>query len=661
MTDDFLSAERLTLQDVLAAWGATVGSERIKKRGREYHGPCPICARQTDGCWLHDRSGTVVFQCRCRAKFPDLLAAVGLIPSMLTRGPRIEPKLSTPVSTLSAALTGGPSVPARALVVDFPDGDPIQRDNYRCMGPNGEREKEIVGHGKSKHVRWAGDDGPKPRRLVYLPSGTRPQTGPVFVCEGERDADAAVRLGLVAFGTCTGATSCPDSDTLKWVLADVTDPTVNLWPDADAVGREHMQAVGAAFVAAGVPAARLRVLDPETLGLTQHGSGAADFEALHSKEADPMPITDALDAAARLWTDKGAVPNGWVWLSDVSETAEDGPPVVARGLAWAGRVTLLHAREKVGKSTLVGAAVAAITCGTPFLAQPTREGPVLWFGEEHYADAKKRLTQWGADCGRVLFGNRIDSNPDDPASLLPSLITKVKPVCVVIDTLTMLAGQMGIRDLNTAGDLGPMLADVVSLVRESNCSMVILHHNRKNPSSSATTGDATGEYRDSTSIGAAVDQLVALSHVSGDLNARRLTIKGRWVEPSYVVTLGANGFTLHPDGGNAPEAPTPATAVRPLADRVLLHLLRCPAEARPGTTALASALNCQGRRYKELPSTVDALVDDGLIDHAQRPGTTGRRQSGFALTPEGRLAAENLRRGSGSGVPGMGVETGKSN
>ncbi len=40
-----------------------------------------------------------------------------------------------------------------------------------------------------------------------------------------------------------------------------------------------------------------------------------------------------------------------------------GPPVVARLIVQVGRVALLHAREKAGKSTLIGAAVAAVTRG----------------------------------------------------------------------------------------------------------------------------------------------------------------------------------------------------------------------------------------------------------------------------------------------------------
>src|SRR5207247_10556539 len=47
--------------------------------------------------------------------------------------------------------------------------------------------------------------------------------------------------------------------------------------------------------------------------------------------------------------------------------ARKPPPPVVPGLAWAGRITLVSAREGVGKSTLFAAAAAAITTGGEFL------------------------------------------------------------------------------------------------------------------------------------------------------------------------------------------------------------------------------------------------------------------------------------------------------
>jgi hypothetical protein len=52
-------------------------------------------------------------------------------------------------------------------------------------------------------------------------------------------------------------------------------------------------------------------------------------------------------------------------------------PVVPR-IAWAGRVTLLAAREKLGKTTLAAAAAAAVSTGSPWLNERVTPGDVLW-------------------------------------------------------------------------------------------------------------------------------------------------------------------------------------------------------------------------------------------------------------------------------------------
>ena len=93
-----------------------------------------------------------------------------------------------------------------------------------------------------------------------------------------------------------------------------------------------------------------------------------------------------------------------------------------------------------------------------------------------------------------------------------------------------------------------------------------------------------------------------------------------------------------------------------LADRVLLHLLRCDPDARPPARTLAVALDCTGRRYHDLRAALDGLLDAGRIDHDQRPGTTKRRERGYALTAEGRACAETLRDQFAYGVSANGNE-----
>ena len=385
-------------------------------------------------------------------------------------------------------------------------------------------------------------------------------------------------------------------------------------------------------------------LDPPRSGSVEPGAG-------HEPDEEPREChtgCETLDEVVRqagVYEPAKNLPTGWRLLSDVDSLDGDGPPVVVRSLAWRGRVTLLHAREKAGKSTLMGAAAAAVTRAAAFLEAPTCAGPVVWFGEEHPSDAKTRMEHWGADCRRIAFGNHLTREPDGGKPSLQAIVACVKPVLVVVDTLALYASALGIRDLNSAGELGPVMADLAALARRIDAAIVVLHHNKKNTSN----GTPQGEYRDSTAIAAVADMIVSLDEQGGAAeNARRLTLKGRWSEPPLVVTLGEDGYSVDTEVASVEPAPAP----RPLRERVLLHLLRCAPAARPSRTEIRQALNCEGRRYTELIAALDSLVDVGEVDHAKREG---KRGEGYALTSSGRPAAEALRAKCSRSTPGGGT------
>ncbi len=69
----------------------------------------------------------------------------------------------------------------------------------------------------------------------------------VFVCEGERAADALAEHGFVALGTVCGASAIPE----RQVFEPLADRRVVLWPDNDDEGRRHMEGVAAQLTAVG--------------------------------------------------------------------------------------------------------------------------------------------------------------------------------------------------------------------------------------------------------------------------------------------------------------------------------------------------------------------------------------------------------------------------
>jgi hypothetical protein len=80
-------------------------------------------------------------------------------------------------------------------------------------------------------------------------------TSTVVVVEGEKSAEALWAIGIAAVGTVTGAAALPGDR----ALAELNGRRVILWPDADEVGRRHMDRIAARL---GDIAASVSVVEP---------------------------------------------------------------------------------------------------------------------------------------------------------------------------------------------------------------------------------------------------------------------------------------------------------------------------------------------------------------------------------------------------------------
>lgn len=196
---------------------------------------------------------------------------------------------------------------------------------------------------------------------------------------------------------------------------------------------------------------------------------------------------------------EAALPPGFRSLAEVLAEPEavQAAAVVARGIAWGGRVTLLSSREGAGKSTLTRAAAAAVSTGAAFLGAPTTTGRVLILNlEEHEADQARGLVVFRAEPGSVVLAGPIP----EPLDALDAAADVLRPVLTVVDSLAALGAAEQVKDAGSSAQWTPIMQRLVGIARRTEAAVVVLHHSKKDE----------GDYRDSTAIGAAADVVALL-------------------------------------------------------------------------------------------------------------------------------------------------------
>lgn len=223
--------------------------------------------------------------------------------------------------------------------------------------------------------------------------------------------------------------------------------------------------------------------------------------------------------------------DGYVLLSEYLERPEmlDPPPVVIPHLAWRGRVTLLAAAEKGGKSTLIGHAAACCSSGESFLGEEVERCAVGWVAlDEHVSDLVRRLSGHGAKDAIGIYNRR-------PAvEQLDSDLKDLRPGLLVIDTLTRYAlGE--VTEGGSRFQWAPLMAYITEVARIHNVAIVLLHHFAR----------SSERYAESAEIGASVDQIVEMRKDSEAPHVRILKSEGRITFEQIKVAYRDNRYELY--------------------------------------------------------------------------------------------------------------------
>lgn len=338
---------------------------------------------------------------------------------------------------------------------------------------------------------------------------------------------------------------------------------------ADRAARRRLHSIGHQIAAAAA--------DPDLdladirARLEQHACEAAGLEAV-TRDAAALGVRSLLDILA-------------------DPTALEPPEPVVPRLAWAGRVTLLAAREKAGKSTLATAAAASVSHGASFLGEPCPRGKVLWIAlEEHTADLATRFVHFQADAEQVFVLDRLN----DPLADVAAAVEQVRPRLVVLDTLPALAALVGESpEPGSSTDWTPIMSALTRPARDFDAAMLILHHARK----------SDGQYRDSTAIGANVDMILEMTE--GDDGVRKIKARGRWDVGDYAVRLAGAQFEL-------------VSGELSIDAQILLYV-----ERNPECSTRDVRANVKGKRANEIDAAIRRLLEAGALVNVG--DTRGRR------------------------------------
>jgi hypothetical protein len=349
-----------------------------------------------------------------------------------------------------------------------------------------------------------------------------PNSGPIYVVEGEKCCDIAVNgLGMRAVTSSHGASSAAKSD---WSKLARHDGEIILIPDNDDAGEKYVRDV-AGLIFSENPHARLKIV--RLPGLPPGG----DIEQF--KDAGGRRNQIKAIAAETATLEPHAVLGGpvLVCMADVERTEIDW---LWPGRIPLGRITMLVGQPGLGKSFLTCDMTARVTTGAdwPDGKKCPTGSVILICGEDDPGDTiRPRLDAHSADVKRVHLLSMVRRTGEDgklhevmfTLADLPSLETALKTTrdckLVVIDPIGSFIG--GKTDTDKDNTVRAVLAPVAELARKHDVAVLIVAHRRK----------ANGNSADDLAMGSKAFTALARAviHLSRDPQnkERRLMLPGK--------------------------------------------------------------------------------------------------------------------------------------
>jgi hypothetical protein len=233
-------------------------------------------------------------------------------------------------------------------------------------------------------------------------------------------------------------------------------------------------------------------------------------------------------------------PLRWTTARELADTEPERPDWVLEGYIARGALTELTAKVKIGKSTLLLAAVRAITAGAPFLGRATAAGPVVYLTEERPPTFRAALARVGLeDCPdlHILFRSEAFGRDwPEVAAEATEHAQNVGAVLLAVDTLGDWSNVVSDEENASGAALEAMRP--LQAAAAAGLAVLSVRHDRK------SGGDVGDSGRGSSAYAGASDVLVSVRRAQGQghENRRVLAAVGRFDEvPAELVVDFAGG------------------------------------------------------------------------------------------------------------------------
>ena len=321
-----------------------------------------------------------------------------------------------------------------------------------------------------------------PYRLHELAASTQP----VFICEGEKAADAVAKLGFVATTNHGGAT--------KWwqpLTEHFRGRQVIILPDNDEPGERHARTVADALTGTAMSIKILRlpglpkkgdVVDWLTLGgnrdqLTELVKQTPAYDPL---KENPLPVEETpVDLAAPTpAAPKKFELTRWGDIEDVKVRWLIDDILPAQGLA------VCFGRPGSYKSFLCMFLSTMLAAGREAFGKKTVQSDVVYVMGEGSAGLKPRIEAlsrfYGIENPPVFFLRsqlNLRSTADDAIALMAAINDAgIKPQLIVIDTL---ARAFGGGNENASEDMTAFINHCSMIQNELKTAVLVVHHSGK--------------------------------------------------------------------------------------------------------------------------------------------------------------------------------------